>query len=68
MKGKEGREGSADESTGCCGMTCLSAELLQLLFQNILQLPVRLELGNAKQEVLDSLHTPVCVLDFRMVL
>lgn len=46
----------------------LLPELLQLFLQNVLKLPVSIELCDAKQEVLERLHASVCVLHFWMVL
>lgn len=46
----------------------LLSQLLQLFLQDIFKLPVSIELGNAKQEVLERLHASVCVLHFWMVL
>lgn len=64
--------GRPEQFAGCNArlpmLTNLLPELLQLFLQNVLQLPVSIELCNAKQEVLERLHASVCVLDLWMVL
>ena len=46
----------------------LLSKLLQLFLQDVFQLPVSIQLCNAKEEVLERFHASVCVLHFWVVL